>query len=76
MLYASGDGGWFGAAVDMFRAVGDAGFYAVGLSSRTLLHLKQPGGQPLTVAELAEDYQVILDRASTRCTCRRRTGSF
>ena len=64
VLYASGDGGWFGAAVDMFRAVGDAGFYAVGLSTRTLLHLKQPGGQPLTVAELAEDYQVILDRAS------------
>ena len=40
VLYASGDGGWFGAAVDMFRAVGDAGFYAVGLSSRTLLHRK------------------------------------
>ena len=45
-------------------ASGDAGFYAVGLSTRTLLHLKQPSGQPLTVAELAEDYQVILDRAS------------
>ena len=48
----------------MFRAVGDAGFYAVGLSTRTLLHRKQPSGQPLTVAELAEDYQAILDRAS------------
>ena len=75
VLYASGDGGWFGAAVDMFRAVGDAGFYAVGLSTRTLLHRKQPAAHPLTVAELAEDYRAILDRASTRCTCRRRTGS-
>jgi hypothetical protein len=64
VLYASGDGGWFGAAVDMFRAVGDAGFYAVGLSTRTLLHRKLPNGQPLTVADLAEDYRVIVERAS------------
>jgi hypothetical protein len=64
VLYASGDGGWFGAAIDMFRAVGDAGFYAVGLSTRTLLHLKLPTGQPRTVTEVGEDYKVILDRAS------------
>jgi fermentation-respiration switch protein FrsA (DUF1100 family) len=65
VLYASGDGGWFGAAVDMFRTVGDAGFYAVGLSTRTLMHRKLPSGAALTVNELAEDYQAILDRAST-----------
>ena len=64
VLYASGDGGWFGTAVEMFRAVGDAGFYAVGLSSRTLLHRKLAGGRPPTVADLAEDYRVIIDRAS------------
>ena len=64
MLYASGDGGWFGAAVDMFRAVGEAGFYAVGLSTRTLLHRKLPSGQPISVNDLAEDYQVILEHAS------------
>ena len=64
MLYASGDGGWFGTAVEMFRAVGDAGFYAVGLSSRTFMHRKLPGGRTLTVADLAEDYRVIIDRAS------------
>jgi hypothetical protein len=64
VLYASGDGGWFGAAIDMFRAVGDSGFYAVGLSTRTLLHRKLPSGQPLTVAELADDYRVIIERAS------------
>jgi Bacterial virulence protein (VirJ) len=64
VLYASGDGGWFGAAVDMFRTVGDAGFYAVGVNSRTFLHRKLPSGQPLTVAELAEDYRTIIDRAS------------
>jgi hypothetical protein len=64
VLYASGDGGWFGAAVDMFKAVGDAGFYAVGISSRTLMHRKGPGGQPLTVADLADDYRVVIDRAT------------
>jgi dienelactone hydrolase len=64
VLYASGDGGWFGAAVDMFRAVGEAGFYAVGFSTRTLLHRKLPTGQLTAADELAEDYQVILERAS------------
>jgi fermentation-respiration switch protein FrsA (DUF1100 family) len=63
VLYASGDGGWFGAAVDMFHVIGDAGFYAVGLSSRTLLH-HTPGGQPLTIADISEDYQAILVQAS------------
>jgi hypothetical protein len=63
VLYASGDGGWFGAAVDMFRAVGEAGFYAVGFSTRTLLRRKLPSGQ-LAADELAEDYQAILERAS------------
>jgi hypothetical protein len=64
VLYASGDGGWFGAAIDMFRAVGDAGFYAVGLSTRTLLQRKLSARRAPSVAELAEDYQVILERAS------------
>lgn len=32
--YASGDGGWFGTAVDMFRLIGRAGCYAVGFSAR------------------------------------------
>src|SRR4030095_5803547 len=63
VLYASGDGGWFGAAVDMFHVIGDAGFYAVGLSSRTLLP-QPPGGQPLAIADISEDYQAILVQAS------------
>jgi hypothetical protein len=64
VLYASGDGGWFGAAVDMFRAIGDAGFYAVGISSRTLLHRERSSAQPLTVAAIVEDYRAILARAA------------
>ena len=65
VLYASGDGGWFGSAEDMFRAVGGAGFYGVGLSTRTLLHRRSPAGAPPGVQELARDYRTILDRAST-----------
>jgi len=65
VLYASGDGGWFGAAVDMFKAIGESGFCSVGLSSRTLLHRKLPGGHSPAIADLAEDYRTILDYAST-----------
>ena len=63
VLYASGDGGWFGAAVGMFKAIGDDGFYAVGLSSRALLQ-RSTAAHPLTVAEIAEDYRVILEHAA------------
>ena len=63
VLYASGDGGWFGAAVDMFRAFGDAGFYAVGVSSRSLLHHETAGGHAPGIGDLAEDYQTVLDQA-------------
>jgi hypothetical protein len=64
VLYASGDGGWFGAAVDMFRAIGDAGFYAVGVSSRSLLHGEKASGRSPAVGDLADDYAALLDRAS------------
>jgi hypothetical protein len=65
VLYASGDGGWFGAAVDMFRAIGDAGFYAVGVSSRSLLHREVAGHAAPGVGDLAVDYQSLLDQATT-----------
>lgn len=64
VLYASGDGGWFGAAVDMFRAIANAGFYTVGVSSRTLLHREAANGEPPTVAELADDFETMLTEAS------------
>jgi Bacterial virulence protein (VirJ) len=65
VLYASGDGGWFGAAVDMFRAIGDAGFYAVGVSSRSLLHRETAGHDTPGVVDLAADYQALLDQAAS-----------
>ena len=40
VLYASGDGGWFGTAVQMFRVLAAGGQPAVGLSSRAFLKLE------------------------------------
>ncbi|MEO7273319.1 MAG: AcvB/VirJ family lysyl-phosphatidylglycerol hydrolase [Vicinamibacterales bacterium] len=64
VLYASGDGGWFGSAADMFEAIGANGFCAVGLSSRGLLRHKLSGGRAPTVSELADDYRTIVDHAA------------
>ena len=63
VLYASGDGGWFGTAVDMFRLIGRAGYYAVGFSARAFLKLDRPRGTALNTAQLAEEYEQILAHA-------------
>jgi hypothetical protein len=70
VLYASGDGGWFGAAVDMFRSIAGAGYPTVGISSRSFLRLERPrqaavNQVPLSEAGLAADYGAILDDART-----------
>ena len=46
VLYASGDGGWFGTAVQMFRVLAAGGQPAVGLSSRAFLKIERPGQRP------------------------------
>src|SRR5215203_2201537 len=63
VLYASGDGGWFGTAVQMFRVLAAAGQPAVGLSSRAFLKIERPGRARLSPEQLSLDYAVILDRA-------------
>lgn len=65
VLYASGDGGWFGAAVDMFHSIARAGYPTVGLSSRSFMRLERPRDAPLNEARLAADYGAILDEART-----------
>ena len=42
VLYASGDGGWFGAAVDMFKQIARAGYPVVGFSSKAFLKIQRP----------------------------------
>jgi hypothetical protein len=63
VLYASGDGGWFGTAVDMFRQVADAGYPAVGFSSRSFLKIQRPRGAPLNSEQLAAEYEQIVAKA-------------
>lgn len=63
VLYASGDGGWFGTAVDMFRQVADAGYFTVGFSSRSFMKIQRPRSSPLNAAQLAAEYQQIMAQA-------------
>ena len=63
VLYASGDGGWFGAAVDMFRQIDNAGYFAVGFSSRAFLKIERPRGALVSAAQLAAEYEQILMQA-------------
>jgi len=63
VLYASGDGGWFGSAVDMFQQIAGDGYYAVGFSSRTFLKLQRPAGEATTVDRLVHNYQRIIAQA-------------
>jgi hypothetical protein len=63
VLYASGDGGWFGAAVDMYHEVGRAGYYTVGFSAKAFLKLDRPTGVAVDPEMLAEEYAQIVARA-------------
>jgi hypothetical protein len=63
IIYASGDGGWFGAAVHMFDQIGRNGYYAAGFSSRAFLKLKRPSGELTTLDRLVDDYESIIARA-------------
>jgi hypothetical protein len=66
VLYASGDGGWFGAAVGMFRTIASSGLPTVGFSTKALLRIEHQRSHPLTVPQLAADYQQIIDAARSQ----------
>jgi type IV secretory pathway VirJ component len=63
VLYASGDGGWFGAAVDMFQQIARAGYPVAGFSSRAFLKIQRPHGGLVNAAQLAADYKTIVNHA-------------
>lgn len=62
VLYASGDGGWFGTAIDMWRLLSRDGVIAAGFSARAFLKLDRPHGQPLDPARLAGEYRDVVTR--------------
>jgi hypothetical protein len=63
VLYASGDGGWFGAAVDMWRQMGKAGYATAGFSARAFLKIERPRGSVMNPAQIALEYRTIVNDA-------------
>src|SRR4029077_8282087 len=53
VIYASGDGGWFGTAVDMFQQAARAGYPVVGFSSRAFLKIDRPAGGMVKIGRAA-----------------------
>jgi Bacterial virulence protein (VirJ) len=60
VVYATGDGGWFGAAVDMFQFIAAQGYRTAGFSSRAFLRIARPPHATLDPRQLAADYAAIL----------------
>ena len=63
VVYGSGDGGWFGAAVGMFDLIAAEGYPAAGFSTRALLKIEQGRHTSLSGEQVAESYHAILDAA-------------
>jgi hypothetical protein len=63
VLYASGDGGWYGAAVAMFEEISAFGYPTVGFSSRSYMKILSHSQEPVTLEELISDYQLIIEEA-------------
>jgi hypothetical protein len=65
VVYASGDGGWFGAAIDMYEGIVKAGYPTAGFSARSYLGLLSHTADPLSTKQLASDYEEIIRQSST-----------
>jgi hypothetical protein len=63
VLYGSGDGGWFGAAVGMFHTIASNAYPTVGFSSKEFIGIERHWSKPLAVSQLVEDYHQIIDAA-------------
>ena len=62
VVFASGDGGWFGAAVGMFEVIAGAGYPVIGVSSRALLQIERSTGRIVSEPRLANAYRQIIDQ--------------
>lgn len=62
VLYASGDGGWFGAAVDMWRQIARDGYATVGFSARAFLKIERPRGSVMNPAQIAREYESLIEQ--------------
>jgi hypothetical protein len=65
VLYGSGDGGWFGTAVKMFRAIAGGGRPTAGFSTRAFMNIEHRRDRPLSITHLVDAYEhVIADARS------------
>ena len=63
VIFASGDGGWFGSAIGMFDAVAAAGYPVAGVSARGLLRALRTDGRQISSAHVREAYEHIISAA-------------
>ena len=64
VIYASGDGGWFGTAVEMFKEIAQLGFPVAGFSARSYLKLLGYSTSPISAEELTLDYESLIQAAT------------
>jgi len=60
VIFASGDGGWFGSAIGMFETIAAAGYPVAGVSSRSLLRTLRAEGRPISASHIVEAYRLII----------------
>jgi hypothetical protein len=63
VLYASGDGGWFGAAAGMFHTIASTGLPTVGFSTKAFMRIEHRWSRPLSVSHVIDGYERIIDAA-------------
>ncbi len=63
VVFASGDGGWFGAAIGMFDTIASAGYPVAGVSSRALLRALRTPSHQISNARLLDAYGEIIGTA-------------
>jgi hypothetical protein len=63
LVYATGDGGWWGKDRALFTHLTTWGYLAVGFSSREYVHHLEKA--PVRTSEVADDYRAIITTATT-----------
>lgn len=63
VLYGSGDGGWFGTAVGMFRAIAGGGRPTAGFSTRAFMNIERKRDRPLSITHVVDAYERVIAAA-------------
>src|SRR5262245_1609479 len=61
VIVSSGDGGWIHLAPHVAETLSAAGFFVVGIDSRTYLSRRTPSTFTRWATDLAHDYRTIVD---------------